>query len=145
MKSYLCAPLALALCAAITHTACDAPASDDACPEPARMALARPLDAPPIDDEDITPRQAPIAQYIQTWNAQPIQGKQFCEAVLSCADVEDPGALPGDPGWLLTLSADDLDPTSNRLVLGLGGSAYVSSQLAGCYQKQWQGNGAIDL
>ena len=138
MKPYLLAPLALAICAAITHTACDAPASDDACPEPARMALARPLDAPPIDDEAITPRQAPIAQYIQTWNAQKIQGKQFCEAVLSCADVED-------PGWLLTLSADDLDPTSNRLVLGLGGSAYVSGQLAGCYQKQWQGNGAIDL
>lgn len=130
--------LALALCAA-TLTACSEVGVDDVvneCTSPAPLVLAPPLDVP----EGITLREQgpPEASYIDTWGGAKIQGKQFCEAVLACADVED-------PAWLLTRSSYAPDVTDDQRVLGLGGSAFVSGDLATCYELHWQANGAVDL
>lgn len=130
--------ITMALCAATLTSACseeDREVADDC--QPAGLVIVTPFDAP-LDGITLREQGPPEASYVETWDGAKIHGKQFAEAVLSCVDIED-------PGWLLTLSSYAPDVTHDQRVLGIGGSAYVTGDLADCFAKHWAVNGAIEL
>jgi hypothetical protein len=80
----------------------------------------------------------PSAAYITSWFGEPIHASEFADAVIACADVED-------PAWLLTLSAYQPEAGQPERVVGLGGSAFVGEAFWACLNKHWLANGAIEI
>lgn len=124
----------LVFLSALAITACDAAADGESCDLSRGLPIAAPLDAP-----DVYFRETPYAAYISKWDNDSISAKDFADAAVVCADVQD-------PQWLLTLSAyKPAGSTSDERVIGLGGSAMASGKWLDCMIKIWSSNGSIQF